>query len=97
MADLKRREFVLGAGLAAASALAGAGTRAVFAEEAGKVQHIPVRDTDTYKGLSVNVLDFRSKSDGKTDDTAAIRAAVKAAFDKRMIPLEIIRKESFYG
>ena len=35
---------------------------------------------------SFNVRDFGAKGDGATDDTAAIRAAVKAAFERRRIP-----------
>ena len=34
----------------------------------------------------VNVRDFGATGDGATDDTAAIRAAVKAAFARRRIP-----------
>ena len=34
----------------------------------------------------INVKGFGSKGDGKTDDTEAIRAAVKAAFEQRKIP-----------
>ena len=34
-----------------------------------------------------NVRDFGAKGDGTTDDTEAIRSAVKAAFERRMIPL----------
>jgi hypothetical protein len=34
----------------------------------------------------VNVRDFGATGDGATDDTAAIRAAVKAAFERRRIP-----------
>jgi hypothetical protein len=34
-----------------------------------------------------NVKEFGAKGDGKTDDTEAIRAAVKAAYEKRMVPL----------
>jgi len=52
----------------------------------GEGNHIPVRSTDTYEGRSVNVLDFGAKGDGRTDDTEAIRAAVKAACERRMIP-----------
>lgn len=50
-------------------------------------KHIPVRPTDTYEGISINVLDFGAKGDGRTDDTAAIKSAVKAAYERRMIPL----------
>jgi hypothetical protein len=54
--------------------------------QVGNVKHIPVRNADTYEGLSINVLDFGARGDGKTDDTEAIRAAVKAAYERRTIP-----------
>jgi len=50
------------------------------------VKHIPVRGEDTYTGLSVDVRDFGARGDGVTDDTEAIRAAVKAAFERRRVP-----------
>jgi len=51
-----------------------------------EVKHIPVRSTDTYESLSVNVLDFGAKGDGVANDTEAIRSAVKATFERRRIP-----------
>jgi len=50
-------------------------------------KYVPVRPTDKYEGIAVNVRDFGAKGDGVTDDTEAIKAAVKAAFEKRRIPL----------
>jgi len=51
-----------------------------------EAKHIPVRAEDTYTGLSINVLDFGARGDGRTDDTGAIRAAVRAAHERRRIP-----------
>jgi hypothetical protein len=52
----------------------------------GSATHRPVRPADTYTGLTIDVRDFGAKGDGRTDDTAAIRAAIKAAHERRRIP-----------
>jgi hypothetical protein len=67
-------------------ALAAICTAPVVAEDDKATTHIPVRPADTYTGLSVDVRNFGAKGDGRTDDTKAIRAAVKAAFERRRVP-----------
>jgi len=72
MAGLKRRDFVISAGVAAAAAVSGSAKR-LIAEDSPRAE------------LSyVNVKDFGARGNGQADDTAAIKRALDAAHKKTM-------------
>lgn len=84
MSHVGRRQFLVAAGSAAATV--GVCAHPSLGEDGGNGPHVPVRATDTYKNPSINVRDFGARGDGVSDDTEAIREAVRAAFERRRIP-----------
>ena len=82
--DKASRRFTLWTILVLAALIGG--LTSAGAQPPAPARHVPVRPSDTYEGETINVRDFGAKGDGKTDDTEAIGAAVKAACERRLIP-----------